>query len=61
MKKTTITYEIAPLVQVEVVHYPRSRYKDIELIIGGEGRKVQKVEILKMFNALSELKKDLKI
>lgn len=61
MSYTTKHYDIAHLINIEITKYPGTRSKDIELIIGGEGRKVTKEDIRKMVQRLEEVRKDLKI
>ena len=61
MKTITTRYEMISQVYVEITKNPRSGYKDIELIIGGEGQKISRNELLRMYNALTEIKKDLKL
>ena len=61
MKKMITEYEIAPLIRVEVTRYPRSKMRDIELIIGGEGQTIYRSDVEKIFKAVLELKNDLRI
>jgi len=61
VKKTTITYEISDLVSVDVTWYQKSKIKNIEIIVGGEGKNVSAAHIVNMFRSMAELMKDLKL
>lgn len=61
MKETVSTYELAHLVQIEITRYPRSRYKKVQLIVGGEAQDISTSGLLKMVRELDEVKQALRI
>lgn len=59
--RTTFTFELAHLIQIEVTKYPRTKTRDIELIIAGEARKISPAELHGFLTRVEEMKKFLKV